>query len=493
MADNSLIFPRADVLRRPVVLPCPIHELLDELGDDEEPALLDSAAEHPSLGRYSLLACRPLEVLTVRAGKLSARDAKVLAKGPEAIWHTLGRALAPIAAPTATTPPYGPGWIGYVGYEMGRLIEHLPGRACRDTRLPDLRLALYDAILLADAQTGQAEIVELKFDTPAPARAGEAGQRLRQLLERRPETIGYRRPRRDEKRAATAEEPAPRATSNFKPEQYRAAVGRCLDYIGAGDIFQVNLSQRFELPRSPEPRQAYQTLRACNPACYAGYLSFAADDGTRCAILSSSPELFLRVRGRRVLTRPIKGTRRRTGEPVADAAARADLRSSPKDNAELAMIVDLLRNDLGRVCEFGTIKVTDPAAMEEHPTVFHLVATIEGELRPDVGPAELLRATFPGGSITGAPKIRAMEIIDELEPVARGVYTGCVGIVCADGNAEWNIAIRTVVRDGERTLIQAGGGIVADSTPDAEYDETIDKARAMLEAMAPEQNPEQST
>ncbi|HUT60531.1 MAG TPA: anthranilate synthase component I family protein, partial [Phycisphaerae bacterium] len=194
--------------------------------------------------------------------------------------------------------------------------------------------------------------------------------------------------------------------------------------------------------------------------------------------------LFLRVRGEHVLTRPIKGTRPRTGRANLDEAAAADLLASPKDNAELAMIIDLLRNDLGRVCRYGSIRVTEPRRLETHPTVFHLVGTVAGRLRGGVGPTELLRATFPGGSITGAPKIRAMEIIDELEGVARGVYTGAIGWVGVNGCSEWNIAIRTILCDGPTAYVPVGGGIVADSDPLAEYRETLDKARASLEAIA---------
>jgi len=198
----------------------------------------------------------------------------------------------------------------------------------------------------------------------------------------------------------------------------------------------------------------------------------------------SSPELFLRLDGRHVITRPIKGTRPRVGRDADDRAAAADLLASEKDNAELAMIIDLLRNDLGRVCSYGTVRVVEPRRLETHPTVYHLVGTVVGELRPGAGVADLLRATFPGGSITGAPKIRAMEIIDELEPQARGVYTGCIGYVAVDGSCQWNIAIRTIVYHEGKAHIQVGGGIVADSLPEAEYDETLDKARAMLEAIA---------
>ena len=250
----------------------------------------------------------------------------------------------------------------------------------------------------------------------------------------------------------------------------------------------MNLSQRFTLNDPPPPRDVYRALRRRNPAWYAAYLGFDID-GEDCAILSSSPELFLRVQGDYVVTRPIKGTRPRIGVSDADAQAAQQLLASPKDNAELAMIIDLLRNDIGRVCEFSTVRVTDPCRLETHPTVFHLVGTVEGRLRQGVGPAELIRATFPGGSITGAPKIRAMEIIDELETVARGPYTGCIGHVGVNGSAEWNIAIRTIVCDGDKLHIQVGGGIVADSEPESEYRETLVKARAILEALAEVRQP----
>ena len=375
-----------------------------------------------------------------------------------------------------------------LGYEVGRHIERLPGRAVRDTNLPDLRLAFYDALLVYDWLEDRMSLVELRFARP-PRGAGAAGRALREVLQRADRTDPGRPPQPAD-HASAAERPSiDDARPNITPSQYRQAVRRCIDYIAAGDVFQVNLSQRFEIRSGLDPLRVYQALRRRNPAWYACYLSFESQ-GRRCAVLSSSPELFLRVRGRRVLTRPIKGTRPRVGLAEADAAAKADLLASAKDNAELAMIVDLLRNDLGRLCDFGTIRVTEPRTLETHPTVFHLVGTVEGRLGPGVGPAELLRATFPGGSITGAPKIRAMEIIDELEGLARGVYTGCIGIVGVDGSCEWNIAIRTILCDADRTLLQVGGGIVADSDPRMEYQETLDKARAMFEAIAEARNAE---
>ncbi len=467
-----------------VELDCPPAALLDALARREDPVFLDSAALHETYGRYSVLTCCPLEVLTLHDGRLTNRAGEVLARSDEEIWRTLKRAFAPPSirnSQSAIRNPYVPGWFGYLGYELGRHIERLGGRAVRDTHLPDLRLGFYDAVALYDAVQRSCSLIELKGDPPLRG-AGKAATELRQILSNPPGTFDEAYPAAVESADARLQ-PASEAEPNFTAEQYRRAVARCVEYIAAGDIFQVNLSQRFTVRDAPPPLAIYRALRRRSPAWYAGYLSFESQ-GQRCAVLSSSPELFLRLRGDHVITRPIKGTRRRVGVAKDDQAAAADLLASPKDNAELAMIIDLLRNDIGRVCRFGTVRVVEPRRLETHPTVFHLVGTVEGRLRAGVGPAELLRATFPGGSITGAPKIRAMEIIDELEPVARGPYTGCLGTVGVNGSAEWNIGIRTMVCDGPAAHIQVGGGIVADSTPEGEYFETLDKARHMLEALA---------
>jgi para-aminobenzoate synthetase component 1 len=266
--------------------------------------------------------------------------------------------------------------------------------------------------------------------------------------------------------------------STFSREQYEAAVARVIEYIRAGDVFQVNLSQRFSCGLPAQPEEILDRLDERAPALFGGCLSY--DDF---ALVSNSPELFLRVTpDRRVVTRPIKGTR-----PRAPGMATELLRSL-KDQAELNMIIDLERNDLGRVCEIGSVRVTEPRAIEAHPTVYHGVATIEGVLREDVTFVDLLRATFPGGSVTGAPKIRAMEIIEELEPVRRGPYCGAIGYLDADGTIELNVAIRTMIIKDGLVHIPVGGGIVADSDPAGEYEETLVKARAMFAALgiAPE-------
>jgi para-aminobenzoate synthetase component 1 len=439
--------------------------VLDLLAAQPLPVMLDSAADDPRYGRYSVIACRPAEVLTVRDGRVWNRAGEELPGRSvlAALRATLGSAQATGALPG----PYGPGWIGFVGYEFGRHIERLPGRAIRDTALPDLHLALYEAVAVYDGMDGRWVLSWL--EKPSARGAREA---LKGIVLASP--VGGA----EGEGSSPAARPLPRAESNFTADAYRSAVQRCIDYIAAGDIFQVNLSQRLTLPTTASPVALYRALRRRNPAWYSALLLL---DGP--AVLSSSPELFLRVRGQEVLTRPIKGTRPRTGDPSEDAAASAELVASPKDNAELAMIIDLLRNDLGRVCRYGSIQVVNRCELETHPTVYHLVGSVTGRLCDEVDWVDLLRATFPGGSITGAPKIRAMEIIDELEGVARGVYTGCIGYLGLTGNAELNIAIRTVVCDGGRAHVHAGGGIVADSTPQGEYQETLDKARALLEAI----------
>lgn len=266
--------------------------------------------------------------------------------------------------------------------------------------------------------------------------------------------------------------------STFTRGQYLKAVGTAIEYIRAGDIFQVNLSQRFSAHLFEDPKTIYQRLLEASPAHYGGLLDFCDY-----ALICNSPELFLRVTRepetaiRRVTTRPIKGTRPRL------PGMAAELRDSAKDAAELNMIIDLERNDLGRVCSIGSVKVTQPRTIETHPTVLHGAATVEGVLRDDVSFVDLLRATFPGGSITGAPKIRAMEIIDELEPVRRGPYCGAIGYLDSDGTIEFNIAIRTMIAANGLIHIPVGGGIVADSEPAAEYEETLVKARAMFTAL----------
>ena len=277
-------------------------------------------------------------------------------------------------------------------------------------------------------------------------------------------------------------EPAPGesvAAPDFQPrlsrERFCAMVARAQEYIAAGDIYQVNLAHRFDAAWRGDPFAFYEALRHYSPAPYAAFL----DLGGRC-VLSSSPESFLKMSGRAVRTRPIKGTRPRRADATADEKSAYDLLTSPKEIAELIMITDLERNDLGQVCEFGSVSVPELLKLERHEQVFHLVSTVDGRLRPEVDHLAALRACFPGGSITGAPKRRARQIIAELEPEPRGLYTGAIGWLGFNGESQFNIAIRTVVIEDGRAHFHVGAGIVADSTPEREWQETLDKAAGIL-------------
>ena len=373
-------------------------------------------------------------------------------------------------------PPFKGGWVGFLGYDTGRLFETLPSVAADDLDVPWFEFLYFDSI---DAQDDAGRIFAIDLE---PARktsepdAIEPGGWFNQNFQ-----LGRIAAGRDSCRRGLRDggmNPALHSLkSNFTAGGYQQAVARVIEYIRAGDVFQVNLAQRFSIGlQGRRPFEIYQRLLERYPAWYGAFLQF--DDN---ALLCNSPELFLRVRhtasGRAIITRPIKGTR------AQGVGMREALAGSLKDQAELNMIVDLERNDLGRVCRVGSIQVSEPRTIETHPTVYHGAATIEGTLRDDVNLVDLLRATFPGGSVTGAPKIRAMQIIDELEPVRRGPYCGAIGYLSVDGHIELNVAIRTMIVEQGRVHIPVGGGIVVDSDPVAEYEETLVKARAMFAAL----------
>jgi para-aminobenzoate synthetase component 1 len=438
-------------------------------------AILESAPGFGNAGRWSVYAARPRGVFEAMNTSWRIRyEAGTAEAGVGDPLGRLARLLDELGLSTTDDDgddlPFRGGLIGYYGYDLAPRIEHLPRRSARESRMPDVRFALYDAAIVVDHATGTAEFV-------ASDMLGEG----RRALERRWE----------EWDRAIGEASLPAGTAWLKPprpgltrDAYLAAVRRALEYIRAGDIFQVNLSQRFSCdgvvgPTSqPDPLTIYLRLRMRSPAPFAALLRWKD-----LAIVSASPELFYQTRGRSIVTRPIKGTRPRGLDPAEDERLLGELRRSPKDRAELTMIVDLERNDLGRVCEYGSVRVVEPGAIESFAQVHHLVATVDGRLRPGTGPIDIVRAVFPGGSITGAPKIRAMEIIDELEPTRRGVYTGAIGYYGLGGRSAFNIAIRTLLIEGDRVHYQVGGGIVADSDPQAEYEETLHKGQGLRQAL----------
>jgi para-aminobenzoate synthetase component 1 len=442
----------------------PFHALC-RLAGRPLPFFLDSGMDPGRLGRFSFVGCEPIRVVRSQGRRVWVDGVKV-GRNP---FTVLRRLLKAYRMPRVESPvPFVGGAVGYFAYDLGRFIERLPDNTSADIALPEMHVAFYDAVAAFDHQTAQWYVSTVD--------AGAAGIEARR--ERLLDAIG-----RPSEPPAFRPVSARDLTGTFSRAEYLAAVRRVKEYIAAGDIFQANLSQRFQAETDATPLELYAALRSANPAPFAAYVPL--DDAH--AVLSSSPERFLKVTGRRVETRPIKGTRPRSEDAAFNERMRRELLASAKDRAELTMIIDLERNDLGRVCAYGSVRVTEPIVLEEYPTVYHLVATVEGELHRRHDVIDLVKASFPGGSITGAPKIRAMEIIDELEPTKRSVYTGNIGYIGFDGRADLNIAIRTMLLAEGRVSLQVGGGIVADSEPEAEYQETLDKGRAMFRALGIEE------
>jgi len=433
---------------------------------------LDSGMDTAKLGRYSFIGSDPFLVLRSRGKEvLLIRDGVKESKRGNP-FDVVGELLAIYSLDGCSAGiPFVGGAVGYFSYDLCHFIEYLPSTAVDDLNLPECYLAFYDTVIAFDHLEGRTYLVSTGFpELDEKKRRQRAGERLKEMKGKMLNKPPIVRP------SVPIENMV--LKSNFSHKEYLKAVATAREYICAGDIFQVNLSRRFETDLNILPCELYQRLRKINPAPFAGYLGF---DGV--SVVSTSPERFLRVQGDWVETRPIKGTRPR-GKSVAEDKALADeLLSSVKDRAENVMIVDLERNDIGRVCRYGTVEVTELAILETYPTVFHLTSTVKGRLCPGKNRIDLLKATFPGGSITGAPKVRAMEIIDELEPTRRSVYTGSIGYLSFSGEMDLNIVIRTFLVKGERAYFQVGGGIVYDSEPEAEYEETLDKARALFQAL----------
>jgi aminodeoxychorismate synthase component I len=454
--------PSAKVDVEPVNSRSSIESVAVSFSHSTSPSILATSLQNGRYGRFSIFASHPLDVFSVRR------------LGPMCPLDALAKRVSSYPSTSEAGPglPFAGGWIGFVAYEGGLVTESIEPTTDRDVPLPVLRFCLYDAAAVYDHQTREWYLTAVDWPQPLAGRRPSVSTRLA-ALRNRLASAPTLDPTDPPPRPATSP-PAP----NMSHEEYLAKVDRAKRYIAAGDIYQVNLTQRFTVRTDASPAAIWQRLCRSSPSPYSALLLW---DDT--AILSSSPELFLELRDRHVVTRPIKGTRPRVGDPRIDKANRRELAESEKDRAELTMIIDLLRNDLGRVCSFGTVNVTCAGEIEEHPTVFHRVATIEGDLAHQHGWVDLLRAAFPGGSVTGAPKIRAIQIIDELEPTTRGVYCGSIGLIGLDGSMSLNIAIRTMVHLDGAVHMYAGGAIVADSTPEDEYDEIIAKATGMFRAL----------
>ncbi|MGA7799858.1 MAG: aminodeoxychorismate synthase component I [Gammaproteobacteria bacterium] len=448
----------------PIMTPLPYRpdssELFESIADRPWAVFLDSGRPLCRQGRYDIMASDPSATLVTRGMRTEVRTPGRRFRSTADPFSLLRQHMGPPTGGMDGVPFCG-GAIGYFGYDLARRLERLPTIGEDGDRLPEMAVGIYDWAVVVDHQERRTVLVACSAETPT------ATQRAA-LIERfsAPGVPVERVPFRS----------LSPTQSNMTRDDYARAFGRIAHYIREGDCYQVNLAQRFEARVEGDPWLAYRQLRTINAAPFAAYLNTPYGK-----VLSASPERFLHVCGDQVATRPIKGTRPRSDDPETDRACAAALQASPKDRAENLMIVDLLRNDIGKCCLPGSVKVPQLFQLESFATVHHLVSTITGTLASGQDAIALLRACFPGGSVTGAPKLRAMEIIEELEPHRRGVYCGAIGYVSLDGTLDTNIAIRTAVHSGDTLRFWAGGGIVADSTVDAEYQETYHKASAFLQ------------
>jgi para-aminobenzoate synthetase component 1 len=444
---------------------------------------LDSALRHRTLGRYSFLTADPF--LRIRArGSRTWISGEAAIREPADPLAVLAEHLSHYSAEMIPgLPPFQGGAAGLFGYDLCHHIERLPRPRFDEFEIPDFAVGFYDWVLAFDHIAARAWLVSTGFPETEPARRLRRARRRAQVVKHwlRAAAVVAERALPARLASLAGQRPAgdwPGLLSNFSREEYLSAVRRVIEYIHAGDCFQVNLAQRLLYPTDESPQELYLRLRSRNSAPFAAYFDLG-----EYTIASASPERFLRVQHGEVETRPIKGTRPRGATQAEDQSQVQALLRSEKDRAENIMIVDLLRNDLGRVCCYGSVRVPAVCRLESYRFVHHLVSEVRGRLRQGLGPVDLLRAAFPGGSVTGAPKIRAMEIIAELEPCTRGPYCGSLGYLGFDGSMDTNILIRTLTVGRGWAQFPVGGGIVADSLPEHEYEETWHKAEGLLRAV----------
>jgi anthranilate synthase component 1 len=454
----------------------PVSAYLRLTKDARYSFLLESVEGGEHLARYTFLGADPLEIFRYR----HERGACVIENGNRVEWqatnpiellrHRMSR-YKPVRIPGL--PPLVGGAIGYFAYDMVRLAERIPARGRDDLNLDDAALMFYLGLVAFDHVQHRVWIIRNVYtEGPGSLRAKYNAavreiERTRRLLEQPPAT--------QHRKTARA---ALRVSSNFRKAAYLAAVRMCKRYIRAGDIFQVVLSQRFSARTKADPFEIYRALRVVNPSPYMYFLRL----GDAC-VVGSSPEMLVKVQGRDAFYRPIAGTRSRGRDDAEDQRLEMELVADPKERAEHIMLVDLGRNDLGRVCEYGSVSVEKLMFVERYSHVMHLVSSLRGRLRDGVDCFDALMACFPAGTVSGAPKVRAMEIIDEMEPTRRGIYAGAILYLDFSGNLDSCIAIRTLVAKNGVTYVQAGGGIVADSVPAREFQETVNKARAVIAAL----------
>ncbi len=457
-------------------LETPVSAFL-KIDDGGDAFLLESVEQAERWGRYSFLGVAPERVLRSRGrqvyvGPPGGKGGEREVEDPLEAVKELLASCKPVTVPGL--PPFSGGMVGYLGYDLVRFFERIPNTAEDDLNLWDQYLMLVDTLLVFDNTAHTIKVVaHASVDAGADLRAAytQACDRIENLITR------LRQPVRVPT-GTTGPDTAPQIRANVTQEQYEAMVRRAKEYIVAGDVIQVVLAQRFERARGAAPFNIYRCLRTVEPAPYMFHLRVGGVQ-----LIGSSPEVMVRLEGDEITVRPIAGTRPRGTSELSDAALERELCMDPKEVAEHIMLLDLGRNDVGRVARIGSVEVTERLVVERYAHVMHLVSNVRGRLRPGEDCFDAFRATFPAGTLTGAPKIRAMEIIEELEPVHRGVYGGAVGYFSFSGNMDTCITIRTIVVKDDKVLVQAGAGIVADSDPEREHAECVNKSRAMVQAI----------
>lgn len=432
---------------------------------------LDSGMHSESLGHYSFIGFNPFLRIETKGSITKVWKNTGLLELTANPFDILKEYLHQYPIENNTEFPFVGGAAGCLAYDLCHHLEKLPQQALDDTQLPEMAIGFYDGIVIIDHLANKTYAVSAGLPYFSREQAKDRVKSLKQQIEttKVPDSSFL-----DESFCHNSID----LKSNFTYEDYCQSIDCAKEYIRRGDIYQMNMTQRFTTSINRHPLNIYETLRTINPAPFASYFSFESFQ-----VVSSSPERFIKLTQGIIETRPIKGTMPRGKSKEEDAKNYAALKASTKDMAENLMIVDLMRNDLGRVCKFGTVTVPELFSIEEYPTVFHLVSAVTGQLREDYDAVDCLKAAFPGGSITGAPKVRAMEIIDELEPTRRHLYTGSIGYIGFDGNMDMNIAIRTMLIKKDTAYYQVGGGIVWDSVPEKEYQETLDKGAALKKAL----------
>jgi anthranilate synthase component 1 len=447
--------------------------------ESQDSFLLESVEGGENIGRYSFLGCEPFCIFISDGQKhqIIKKEKKIIFETDDPFEIFQREILDKYkGAFFAELPRFHCGAVGYFGYDLINFIEKLPQKNPQDLKLPIAYLMLADNIIVFDHLYHKIKIISnVQIKNNPEKDYQKALKKIENILKK---IINHQEKLRSLDILAIKKSTAVKTVSNLKKESFLNSVIKAKKYIKEGDIFQVVLSQRFHTKTKLSPLNIYRRLRALNPSPYMYFLNFR-----NLKLIGTSPELMVRLENRKATVRPIAGTRRRGANEKEDQKLEKELLSDAKERAEHLMLLDLGRNDLGRVCEFGSVKTTECMTVEKYSHVMHIISNIEGKLKTNVGPLDLIKATFPAGTVTGAPKVRAMEIIEELENIKRGPYAGCVGYIDFTGNLDTAITIRTIILVGNNAYVQAGAGIVADSDPEKEYEETVNKARAMLLAL----------